>query len=168
MSYERRHLTISWRGQRVYLELIEIDDQGHELDIGAASAWHRMRDEAAKAGIKLEANTAFRDRAYQQSLRDKWERYSIYKRKLDEWEAGGKSGEPPAEAPHASPASRPGASTHEIGESVDIDRRIKKPEETAKIDAWLKTNAKRFGWVNDVKSEPWHWTFMFGHAASGR
>src|SRR5699024_10606009 len=28
------------------------------------------------------------------------------------------------------------------------------------IQAWLKSNAGRFGWVNDVPSEPWHWSYL--------
>lgn len=166
MIADRRHVTLSWRGRRVDVELIEIDEAGHELEVAAAAAWHRMRDDAAKAGVKLDAKTAYRDAVYQRTLRERWERYRAYETALAAWKAGGKVGDPPAEVEHASPAARPGRSTHEVGESVDIDRQIKKPAETARIDAWLKANAKRFGWVNDVRSEPWHWTYMFGHSVA--
>ena len=161
MAADRRHLTISWRGRRVDVELIEIDDDGHELELGAAQSWHRMRLAAEADGIKLEANTAFRDRAYQKDLRERWEKYSIYKRKLETWEANGMVGVEPEKMPRASPAARPGSSTHEVGNSVDV-RDCN--EETDANYIWMNRNAKKFGWVNDVKSEIWHWTFEFGVA----
>ena len=48
-------------------------------------------------------------------------------------------------------AATPGTSNHGLGISIDI-------APTA-IQAWLKRNAARFGWVNDVPSEPWHWSY---------
>ena len=49
-------------------------------------------------------------------------------------------------------AAEPGTSTHGWGLSVDLDTN---PE----ISAWLRTNAGRFGFVEDVPREPWHWTY---------
>ena len=46
----------------------------------------------------------------------------------------------------------PGYSNHGNGLAVDIH--------PAAIQAWLKSNAGRFGWVNDVPSEPWHWSYL--------
>ena len=163
MATARRHLTISWRGHRVDVELIEIDDNGHELEIGAAQAWHRMRLDAEADGIKLEARTAFRDRAYQQDLRDRWERYRIYKRKLEAWEAGGKTGLEPENVPYAPLAARPGTSAHEVGDAVDVKDCN---ESTDANYLWLKRNAKKFGWAHTVKSELWHIEFLFGSAVA--
>lgn len=46
----------------------------------------------------------------------------------------------------------PGHSNHGNGLAVDIH--------PAKIQTWMKANAARFGWVNDVPSEPWHWSYL--------
>lgn len=46
----------------------------------------------------------------------------------------------------------PGYSNHGNGVAVDIH--------PGPIQAWLKNNAARFGWVNDVPSEPWHWSYL--------
>ena len=46
----------------------------------------------------------------------------------------------------------PGYSNHGNGLAVDIH--------PAAIQSWLKSNASRFGWVNDVPSEPWHWSYL--------
>lgn len=46
----------------------------------------------------------------------------------------------------------PGYSNHGNGVAVDIH--------PGPIQAWLKSNASRFGWVNDVPSEPWHWSYL--------
>jgi hypothetical protein len=49
-------------------------------------------------------------------------------------------------------AAEPGTSTHGWGLSVDLDT-------DGGTLAWLRTNAGRFGFVEDVAREPWHWTF---------
>ena len=46
----------------------------------------------------------------------------------------------------------PGYSNHGNGLAVDIH--------PGAIQSWLKSNAGRFGWVNDVPSEPWHWSYL--------
>lgn len=46
----------------------------------------------------------------------------------------------------------PGYSNHGNGLAVDIH--------PGAIQSWLKGNASRFGWVNDVPSEPWHWSYL--------
>ena len=46
----------------------------------------------------------------------------------------------------------PGHSNHGNGLAVDIH--------PAAIQTWMKGNAARFGWVNDVPSEPWHWSYL--------
>lgn len=48
-------------------------------------------------------------------------------------------------------AASPGYSNHGVGKSVDIH--------PAEIQAWLRSNAAKFGWVNDVPTESWHWTY---------
>lgn len=51
-------------------------------------------------------------------------------------------------------AAAPGFSTHQSGLSVDIAVAAH-PE----LLAWLRIHARAFGFVNDVSSEPWHWTY---------
>lgn len=46
----------------------------------------------------------------------------------------------------------PGYSNHGNGLAVDIH--------PGPIQTWLKANAGRFGWVNDVPSEPWHYSYL--------
>ncbi|WP_298176885.1 peptidoglycan-binding protein, partial [Saccharomonospora sp.] len=46
----------------------------------------------------------------------------------------------------------PGYSNHGNGLAVDIH--------PGPIQTWLKANAGRFGWVNDVPSEPWHFSYL--------
>ena len=46
----------------------------------------------------------------------------------------------------------PGHSNHGHGVAIDIH--------PAAIQTWMRKNAARFGWVNDVPSEPWHWSYL--------
>ena len=48
-------------------------------------------------------------------------------------------------------AATPGTSNHGLGISIDVH--------PGAIHTWLKRNAGRFGWVNDVPSEAWHWSY---------
>jgi len=49
-------------------------------------------------------------------------------------------------------AARPGYSNHQGGRSVDID------VVSDRTLNWLRRNAGRFNFTNDVPHEPWHWT----------
>lgn len=46
----------------------------------------------------------------------------------------------------------PGHSNHGGARAVDIH--------PAPIQAWMRSHAFRFGWANDVPSEPWHWSYL--------
>jgi LAS superfamily LD-carboxypeptidase LdcB len=50
-------------------------------------------------------------------------------------------------------AAPPGRSTHGLGLSADINTT------NPKVLAWLRANAAKYGFVNDVSGEPWHWTY---------
>jgi LAS superfamily LD-carboxypeptidase LdcB len=50
-------------------------------------------------------------------------------------------------------AAAPGRSTHGLGLSADIQ--VTDPGKLR----WLRANAGRYGFVNDVPSEAWHWTW---------
>lgn len=49
-------------------------------------------------------------------------------------------------------AAEPGTSTHGWGLSVDL-------EVDERTTAWLRANASRFGFAEDVAREPWHYTY---------
>lgn len=114
----------------------------------AAHAFVQMDAAARKAGITLTVNTAFRDHEYQKRL---YAKYTADK-------AAGKQ---------PTVVAVPGTSDHERGLSVDIATgvpdELRKAEPKVKARAspvykWLYENADKFGFVNDVSSEPWHWT----------
>ena len=47
-------------------------------------------------------------------------------------------------------ASRPGMSQHAWRLAVDLDSRAQ---------AWMRAHAARFGFVEDTRREPWHWSY---------
>jgi LAS superfamily LD-carboxypeptidase LdcB len=49
-------------------------------------------------------------------------------------------------------AAKPGTSDHGWGMSLDLDL-------DSRAQAWMRANAGRHGFVEDVPREPWHWTF---------
>ena len=49
-------------------------------------------------------------------------------------------------------AATPGTSNHGWGLSVDLDL-------NPTAQSWMRANADRYGFVEDVPREPWHWTF---------
>lgn len=53
-------------------------------------------------------------------------------------------------------AAQPGTSMHGWGVAVDL-----KLDATAQ--AWMRTNAGRFGFVENVAREPWHWQYVPTH-----
>jgi LAS superfamily LD-carboxypeptidase LdcB len=59
-------------------------------------------------------------------------------------------------------AARPGWSKHQMGLSIDLGgttRIIRGKRYRTILYWWMKRNAKRYGFYNDVETEPWHWTF---------
>lgn len=55
----------------------------------------------------------------------------------------------------AAPGATAGTSTHGLGLSVDLGL-------DGRAQAWMRANADRFGFVEDVAGEPWHWTYRPG------
>lgn len=104
------------------------------LRVDAAAAFLAMQARALVAGVVLKPNSGFRSNAAQALL------YAAYL------------------AGTGNLAAQPGWSNHQGGVSVDIDTRglgFASPQ-----FVWLRENAGAFGFVNDVKSEAWHWTFV--------
>jgi hypothetical protein len=95
-----------------------------------AAAQFRAMDAAAMAvGLDLHVNSGYRTYAEQAALYDGY-------------------------LHHGGPlAAAPGHSTHGLGLSADIDVR------DARVFGWLEHHAHEYGFVRDVPSERWHWTY---------
>ena len=137
-------------GQPVRFETDDIG-RGFRLERHAAAAFSAMADAARDEGVLLRVNTALRTHEHQARL------YARYLSEMAFWRDGKRSTKP-------APVAKPGFSTHEGGLSVDINRAHDDTTDNGiadgKTDLWLAANAGRFGFVRDVKSEPWHWTFV--------
>ncbi len=122
------------------------------LERTAAEAYVRMEEAALHDGITWTINYAFRDHNEQGRL------YRKYVKLLAEWERGGRVGKRPASA------AVPGFSTHQMGKSVDINRSrgddLATPAPDSPVDKWLDANAHIYGFVRDVRDEPWHLTHL--------
>ncbi len=101
----------------------------HRLANAAATEFRKMRAAAETAGVNIGVTDSYRDLATQIDL---VKRKGLYSQ-------GGL-------------AATPGKSDHGWGIATDL-------AVDAKGLAWLRTNAKNYGFVEDVPREPWHWTF---------
>lgn len=102
---------------------------GQYMQADAAKRYKAMLAAASRDGIRLSSTSGFRTMDQQQAL---WNRYG------------------------AGRAARPGYSNHQNGISMDIGG--VNGYGTAGF-SWLKKNADKYGFVNDVPGEWWHWTF---------
>lgn len=109
--------------------LVPIGSGGHRLAPPAAAAFHALTAAAARDGVHLEVNSSYRSFEQQVELAQRKGLYS----------QGGL-------------AARPGTSSHGLGLSVDLDL-------DGRAQAWMRANGRRFGFVEDVPREPWHWTY---------
>lgn len=115
-----------------------VEVDGVELEVKAARAFRRMAKAARKAGISLTPRSGFRSHEKQREL---YERYRLGWGNL---------------------AARPGYSNHENGRAVDIFL-----EEQA-VYRWLAKHARKFGFEQTVKREPWHWEYQGSRRAARR
>lgn len=111
----------------------------------AARAFSAMSEQAARDGVTLRVNSAYRSYGEQAAL---------YAAHCAKGLARGKWAPPGACVPDP-PTAKPGRSTHQIGLSVDIQT----DDGTNAASHWLDSNAGRYGFVRDVAGEPWHHTF---------
>lgn len=102
---------------------------GEKLAPKAASAFTMMRADAQRAGINIGINDSYR--SYDEQV-EMARTKGIY----------GKGGL----------AAVPGHSNHGKGLSVDL-------ELNSQAQTWMRNNAGKYGFVNDVKGESWHWTY---------
>lgn len=118
-------------GQPIPIEIVFVD--GVWLEARTADAYGRMRNAALEeAQIRLKANSGFRSMEQQTEFYNMPEEERV-KRGIGKLVA------------------RPGYSNHQSGIAVDIS------QVDPHVFPWMETNARRFGFVNTVKSEPWHW-----------
>ena len=103
---------------------------GHRLYAPAAASWNNVVAAARAEGIELRLTDSYRD--YDEQV-DLVRRKGLYSQ-------GGL-------------AATPGRSNHGWGLAVDAD--VTDPRTLR----WLKANGPRFGWVEAVPREPWHWEF---------
>lgn len=108
---------------------------GKVMRADAAAAFLAMQAAARAAGFNLTVTSAWRSQA---------EQVALYAKYL---------------AGVGNLAAKPGFSNHQGGTSVDIGG---VNSFTSAAYAWLKTNAGRYGFVNDVSTEYWHWTYKGG------
>lgn len=102
---------------------------GQYLAIPAAGPYRAMVEAARRDGIHLRGISGFRTLAQQAAL---FRRYGPGR------------------------AARPGNSNHQQGLSMDLSG---VGGYRTRTYAWLRANAGRFGFVNDVRGEYWHWTY---------
>jgi zinc D-Ala-D-Ala carboxypeptidase len=110
-------------------ELVTIGHGDHRLQSTAARAFQQMEMVARAQGVTFGVITSYRDLPTQQRLAREKGLYS----------EGGL-------------AAAPGTSNHGWGLSVDLDLNPRAQE-------WMRDNGWRFGFVEDVPREPWHWTY---------
>ncbi len=109
-----------------------VDQAGadHRLYAPAAASWNNLVEAAAAEGFDLRITDSYR--SYEEQV-DLVTRKGLYSQ-------GGY-------------AAVPGTSNHGWGLAVDAD------VTDDRLRTWLQVNAPRFGWVESVPREPWHWEF---------
>lgn len=121
------------KGKPVPVEVTPIGNS-QTLRTDAAEAFLEMQADALRAGVVLKPNSGYRTNAAQALL------YAAF------------------QAGTGNLAAQPGWSNHQGGVSVDIDTRGK--GFTSPQYVWLAANARDYGFINDVRTEAWHWTFQ--------
>lgn len=120
----------TWQNGRVpEAHLVPLRQAGQRLAAPAAAAFTEMEAAARASGIPLRVTDSYR--SYEQQV-DVAQRKGLYSE-------GGL-------------AARPGSSQHGWGLAVDLDL-------DQRAQDWMRANGPRFGFVEDVPREPWHWTF---------
>jgi len=117
------------RGRKFSIEVIVVDHE--RVEERTASAFLAMHKAAAADGVDLIIYSGFRSMAEQEYF------YRCYKT---------------CSCNRCTKAAKPGYSNHQSGHALDIGLR-------EGVHEWLVANAKRFGFRNTVRSEPWHWEY---------
>jgi D-alanyl-D-alanine dipeptidase len=109
-----------------------------DVEVATARAFRKMEEAARKDGISLAIRSGFRRHDHQRELYRAWR---------EGW--GNK-------------AARPGFSNHQSGTALDIGI------DDASTLAWLSANAKRYGFRQTVRGEPWHFEYKPVRRATAR
>ena len=109
--------------------LAPVGDTNHRLWAPAANGLTALIDDAAAEGIDIGITDSYRPLAVQERLAREKGLYS----------QGGL-------------AAVPGTSNHGWGVATDLDL------DAAGLE-WMRENGWRYGFVEDVPREPWHWTY---------
>lgn len=109
--------------------LSPVGETGHHLWAPAAQGLDRLIDAAAADGVTVGITDSYRPIDVQERLA----------REKGLYHQGGL-------------AAVPGTSNHGWGIATDLDL-------DAPALAWMRSNAWRYGFVEDVPREPWHWTY---------
>ena len=117
------------RGNRRDISVLTIDSK--MVEVQTAHGFWRMAAAAEREGVNLTIISGFRTMASQQYL------YNCYRTKRCN---GGNK------------AARPGYSNHQSGLALDIYR-------GRGVVSWLRRNGRRFGFLETVSGEPWHWEY---------
>lgn len=126
-------------GKPTPITLIEVDND--RLEAQTAYAFMAMAEAAAHEGIRLRINSGFRSMQSQERL------YACYAT---------------CSCNQCRKAAKPGFSKHQSGLAVDVG--LADP----RVSPWLQANAGRFGFVDTVASEPWHWVYQGSPRAPDR
>jgi D-alanyl-D-alanine carboxypeptidase len=109
--------------------LEQVGDTGHKLWAPAAESLTRMIEDAKKDGVHIGITDSYRPYAEQVDLARRKGLYS----------QGGL-------------AAKPGTSEHGWGMATDLDL-------NAKALTWMRENGEKYGYVNNVARESWHWAY---------
>jgi zinc D-Ala-D-Ala carboxypeptidase len=101
----------------------------HKLWAPAAESLNRMIEDAKKDGVKIGITDSYRPYTEQVDLARRKGLYS----------QGGL-------------AAKPGTSEHGWGMATDLDL-------NSKALSWMRQNADKYGYVNNVPREDWHWAY---------
>ena len=118
-------------------QLESIGQGDHRLSRDAATAFKAMAADARRDGVTLSVSDSYRSLDQQTAMVEREGRYGD----------GGL-------------AADPGTSAHGWGLAVDLNADNRSTN-------WMRANGSKYGFVEDVPREPWHWTYR-PSVASGR
>ena len=110
-------------------ELGRVGETRHRMWAPAAESLNRMIEDAKRAGVKIGITDSYRP--YEEQV-DLVRRKGLYSQ-------GGL-------------AAKPGTSEHGWGMATDLDL-------NGKALTWMRQNAEKYGFSENVPREPWHWEF---------
>jgi hypothetical protein len=109
--------------------LRQVGNTNHKLWAPAADSLTALVADAKRAGVTIGITDSYRPYAEQVDLAKRKGLYS----------QGGL-------------AAKPGTSDHGWGMAVDLDL-------DSRAQAWMRTNAAKYGFEEDTPREPWHWAY---------